>query len=39
MLGGYNIQPLIDLLDDAAAVGAIAAEGLKKTPWYSIVMT
>ena len=30
MLGGYNIQPLIDLLDDAA-VGAIAAEGLKKT--------
>ena len=30
MLGGYNIGPLIDLLDDAA-VGAIAAEGLKKT--------
>ncbi len=30
MLGGYNVQPLIDLLDDAA-VGAIAAEGLKKT--------
>ncbi len=30
MLGGYNISPLIDLLDDAA-VGAIAAEGLKKT--------
>ncbi len=30
MLGGYNIQPLIDLLDDAQ-VGAIAAEGLKKT--------
>ncbi len=30
MLGGYNITPLIDLLDDAA-VGAIAASGLKKT--------
>ena len=30
MLGGYNIHPLIDLLDDAA-VGAVAAEGLKKT--------
>ncbi|RZJ00114.1 MAG: aconitate hydratase B, partial [Haliea sp.] len=30
MLGGYNIGPLIDLLDDEA-VGAIAAEGLKKT--------
>jgi aconitate hydratase 2/2-methylisocitrate dehydratase len=30
MLGGYNIHPLIDLLDDAQ-VGAIAAEGLKKT--------
>ena len=30
MLGGYNISPLIDLLDDAA-VGGIAAEGLKKT--------
>ena len=30
MLGGYNISPLIELLDDAA-VGAIAAEGLKKT--------
>ena len=30
MLGGYNIAPLIDLLDDAA-VGAIAAEALKKT--------
>src|SRR6185369_1690363 len=30
MLGGYNISPLIDLLDDAQ-VGAIAAEGLKKT--------
>lgn len=30
MLGGYNISPLIDLLDDAA-VGAIAAKGLKST--------
>jgi len=30
MLGGYNISPLVDLLDDAA-VGAIAANGLKKT--------
>ena len=30
MLGGYNISPLIDLLDDAA-VGKIAADGLKKT--------
>jgi len=30
MLGGYNVQPLIDLLDDPL-VGSIAAEGLKKT--------
>lgn len=30
MLGGYNVAPLVDLLDDAA-VGTIAAEGLKKT--------
>src|SRR3954468_7824764 len=30
MLGGYNIGPLVDLLDDAE-VGAVAAEGLKKT--------
>ncbi|WP_303749779.1 bifunctional aconitate hydratase 2/2-methylisocitrate dehydratase [Stenotrophomonas pigmentata] len=30
MLGGYNVAPLIQLLDDAA-VGAIAAEGLKHT--------
>jgi aconitate hydratase 2 / 2-methylisocitrate dehydratase len=30
MLGGFNIKPLIDLLDDAE-VGAVAAEGLKKT--------
>ncbi len=30
MLGGFNISPLIDLLDDAE-VGAVAAEGLKKT--------
>ena len=30
MLGGYNISPLIDLLDDAV-VGTIAADGLKKT--------
>ncbi len=30
MLGGYNIAPLIDLLDDTA-VGTVAAEALKKT--------
>src|SRR5690606_33546654 len=30
MLGGYNIDPLIELLDDAE-VGTIAAEALKKT--------
>jgi aconitate hydratase 2 / 2-methylisocitrate dehydratase len=30
MLGGYNIGPLVDLLDDAL-VGKVAAEGLKKT--------
>jgi aconitate hydratase 2 / 2-methylisocitrate dehydratase len=30
MLGGYNISPLVDLLDDAA-VAPQAAEGLKKT--------
>ena len=30
MLGGYNISPLIDLLDDAA-VAEQAAQGLKKT--------
>ena len=30
MLGGYNISPLIDLLDDAAVAQA-AANGLKKT--------
>ena len=30
MLGGYNISPLIDLLDDAT-VGAVAAAGLKNT--------
>ncbi len=30
MLGGYNVQPLVDLLDDAE-VGGIAAEGLKHT--------
>ena len=30
MLGGYNIGPMIELLDDAT-VGQIAAEGLKKT--------
>ncbi|MFN4148487.1 MAG: bifunctional aconitate hydratase 2/2-methylisocitrate dehydratase [Rhodocyclaceae bacterium] len=30
MLGGYNVQPLIDLLDDPE-VGALAADGLKKT--------
>lgn len=30
MLGGYNVHPLIELLDDAS-VGAIAANGLKHT--------
>ena len=30
MLGGFNIKPLIDLLEDAE-VGAAPAEGLKKT--------
>jgi len=30
MLGGYNIHPLIELLDDAT-VGPVAAQGLKKT--------
>jgi len=30
MLGGYNVQPLVDLLDDAE-VGTIAADGLKHT--------
>ncbi len=30
MLGGYNLTPLIDLLDNAA-VAAVAAEALKKT--------
>ncbi len=30
MLGGFNVKPLIDLLDDAK-VGVLAAEGLKKT--------
>ncbi|WP_374347643.1 bifunctional aconitate hydratase 2/2-methylisocitrate dehydratase [Chitinimonas sp.] len=30
MVGGYNVKPMIDLLGDAE-VGAIAAEGLKKT--------
>jgi len=30
MLGGYNIGPLVDLLDDAE-IGTVAAEGLKKT--------
>jgi len=30
MLGGYNIGPLVDLLDDTE-VGTVAAEGLKKT--------
>jgi aconitate hydratase 2/2-methylisocitrate dehydratase len=30
MLGGYNLTPLIDLLDDSA-VAAVAAEALKKT--------
>ena len=30
MLGGYNLTPLIDLLDDSE-VASVAAEGLKKT--------
>ena len=30
MLGGFNIKPLIELLDDAE-VGVVAAEGLKQT--------
>jgi len=30
MLGGYNIHPMVELLDDTA-LGGIAAEGLKKT--------
>jgi aconitate hydratase 2/2-methylisocitrate dehydratase len=30
MLGGFNVKPLIELLGDAE-VGAVAAEGLKKT--------
>jgi aconitate hydratase 2/2-methylisocitrate dehydratase len=30
MVGGYNVKPLIDLLTDDT-VGAVAAEGLKKT--------
>jgi aconitate hydratase 2/2-methylisocitrate dehydratase len=30
MLGGYNVKPLIDLLDDAE-VGTVAAKGLKGT--------
>jgi aconitate hydratase 2/2-methylisocitrate dehydratase len=30
MLGGYNISPMVDLLDDPA-VASQAAEGLKKT--------
>jgi aconitate hydratase 2 / 2-methylisocitrate dehydratase len=30
MLGGYNISPMVDLLDDPL-VGGIAANGLKKT--------
>ncbi|WP_251134068.1 bifunctional aconitate hydratase 2/2-methylisocitrate dehydratase [Rhodomicrobium sp. Az07] len=30
MLGGFNVKPLIDLLDDAE-VGAVAADALKKT--------
>jgi len=30
MLGGYNIHPLVELLDDAE-VGGVAAEALKKT--------
>ncbi|WP_282295901.1 bifunctional aconitate hydratase 2/2-methylisocitrate dehydratase [Stenotrophomonas sp. PS02289] len=30
MLGGYNVAPLVQLLDDAA-VGTIAADGLKNT--------
>ena len=31
MLGGYNISPLVDLLNDDAVVASAAADGLKKT--------
>ena len=32
MVGGYNVEPLISLLDDKdSAVASVAAEGLKKT--------
>ena len=31
MVGGYNVHPLIELLDADADVAAVAAEGLKKT--------
>ncbi|MEX8519042.1 MAG: bifunctional aconitate hydratase 2/2-methylisocitrate dehydratase [Leptothrix sp. (in: b-proteobacteria)] len=31
MVGGYNVHPLIELLDADAEVAAVAAEGLKKT--------
>ena len=31
MLGGYNIEPLIELLDSDDAIASIAAEGLSKT--------
>lgn len=36
MLGGYNISPLVDLLDDPV-VAAVAASGLKKTDRKSVV--
>lgn len=35
MLGGYNIHPLIELLDNAE-LGATAAEALKHTCWCSM---
>jgi aconitate hydratase 2/2-methylisocitrate dehydratase len=31
MVGGYNVHPLIELLDADAEVASVAAEGLKKT--------
>ena len=36
MVGGYNVKPLIDLLDDIE-VAQVAADGLKKNPLPSIL--
>ncbi len=33
MLGGYNVAPLVELLDDAE-LGSLAAEALKKHYLY-----